>query len=482
MKLNLYNTLSKKQEEFQPINEKQVGLYTCGITAYDYTHLGHLRKYVMDDILVRTLKYFGYKVKHVQNITDVGHLTSDSDFGQDKIEKGAQKYHKTVWELVEYFTDFFFQSMDEMGVARPDISCLASKHIKEQLELVKILEQKGYTYVIKNDGVYFDSSKINDYGKLAGLNKKQLRKGARIEFSDQKKNPTDFALWKFEKKGEKRLMVWESPWAKRSFPGWHIECSAMSMKYLGKQFDIHTGGIDHIPVHHTNEIAQSEAFSDKKPFVKYWVHHNFLQIDGQKMSKSLNNFYTLDDLKKKGFQPRVLRLLFLTAHYRKEMNFTFENLKGSQKTYRKIKSQNEILVKNCESSKNYELSEQGKEYQNKFKKALANDLNTAQALEVLFAVLKDKELKNSEKIYLIKDFEKVLNLGLFNFEKKEKKETIIPQKILDLAEKRKQAKLDKNYQLADEIRDEIKKIGYGVFDEKGGEVEIKKIRDEQKIG
>lgn len=472
MKLHLYNTLSKKQEEFKPINQNEVGLYACGITAYDYTHLGHLRKYTMDDVLVRTLRYFGYKVKHVQNITDVGHLTSDSDFGQDKIEKGAKKYGKTIWELVEYFTNFFFQSMDKMGVARPDISCVASKHIKEQLELVKTLENKGYTYIIKNDGIYFDTSKINDYGQLADLKKKKLQKGARVEYSDQKKNPTDFALWKFEKDGEKRLMVWESPWGRRSFPGWHVECSAMSMKYLGEQFDIHTGGIDHIPVHHCNEIAQSETFSGKKPFVKYWVHHNFLQIDGQKMSKSLNNFYTISDLEKKGFHPRALRLLFLMAHYRKEMNFTFENLKGAQKTYQKIKKQVKALLNNCNKENNEKLSKMGKNYQDKFKNALADDLNTAKALEVLFAVFKDKELSSFEKVYLIRDFEKVLNLDLFNFEKENLE---IPEKVLNLVEKRKQAKSDKNYQLADQIRKEIEKMGYGVVDGRGGEMEIKKI-------
>lgn len=472
MKLHLYNTFSKKQEEFKPINQNEVGLYACGITAYDYTHLGHLRKYTMDDVLVRTLRYFGYKVKHVQNITDVGHLTSDSDFGQDKIEKGAKKYGKTIWDLVEYFTTFFFQSMDKMGVARPDVSCVASKHIKEQLELVKNLEKKGYTYIIDNDGVYFNTSKIDDYGKLAGLNKKKLQQGARVEFSNQKKNPTDFALWKFEKEGEKRLMTWESPWGKRSFPGWHVECSAMSMKYLGEQFDIHTGGIDHIPVHHCNEIAQSETFSGKKPFVKYWVHHNFLQIDGQKMSKSLNNFYTIKDLEEKGFHPRALRLLFLMAHYRKEMNFTFENLKGAQKTYQKIKKQVEELVNNCNQKKHEKLSEVGKSYQDKFENALAEDLNTAKALEVLFTVFKDKELSSFEKVYLIKDFEKVLNLDLFNFEKENLE---IPKKVLDLVEKRKEAKKNKEYKLADQIRGEIEKIGYGVVDGKDGGAEIKKI-------
>jgi len=477
IKLRLYNTMSAQVEEFQSLNSFKVGLYACGITAYDYTHLGHLRKYTMDDVLVRTLKYFAYQVKHVQNITDVGHLTSDSDTGQDKIEKGVKKYHKTAWELVNFFTNFFYQSMDKMGALRPNIICKASEHIREQLDLVLDLEKKGLTYLIEDDGVYFDTSQISDYGKLARLNKKTLKKGARVNYVKGKKNPTDFALWKFEKIGEKRLMVWLSPWNPRSFPGWHIECSAMSIKYLGTQFDIHTGGIDHISVHHTNEIAQSEAFSGQKPFVKYWVHHNFLRINGKKMSKSLNNFYTLSDLEKQGFHPRALRLLFLTTHYRSEMNFTFDNLKGIQKTYQKIKQQVKNLVQQIHSD--FICSTQRVlNYQNSFQQCLANDLNTSQALEVFFKIFKDSNLLDNEKVFLIKDFDKVFALDLFNF--KEIKDKVVcfnevDPIVKDLINQRKQAKNDKNYQSADKIRLQLKELGYLIIDQKNGVTEIKKM-------
>jgi cysteinyl-tRNA synthetase len=297
---SLYNTLSRTVEPFQPRVPGKVGLYACGFTVYDYTHLGHLRKYSMDDVLVRALRHAGYQVKHVQNVTDVGHLSSDSDTGEDKLEKGAKKYGKSVWDIAHEFEEYFWKSMDAMGNIRPDISCRATEHIPAQLEMVKKLEQKGFAYVIAGDGVYFDTSKFPDYPNLSRMKMDELEAGARIEVVAGKRHPTDFALWKFERPGENRAMVWPSPWAERSFPGWHIECSAMAVQYLGEQFDIHTGGIDHIPIHHTNEIAQAEAASGKKPFVKYWVHHNFLRVDGEKMSKSLGNFFTIDDVLKPG--------------------------------------------------------------------------------------------------------------------------------------------------------------------------------------
>ncbi len=294
------------------MHEGKIGLYACGFTVYDYTHLGHLRKYTMDDVLIRALRYGNaelgekigmnlapYEVTFVQNVTDVGHLASDADTGEDKLEKGAKKYGKSVWDIAHEFEEYFFKSMDLMGNLRPDVSCRATEHIEEQLNMVLELEKKGFTYVIENDGVYFDTSKFPEYGKMAGLHLDDQEEGARIGAVEGKRNPSDFALWKFERTGENRAMVWPSPWNERSFPGWHIECSAMAMKYLGEQFDIHTGGIDHIPVHHTNEIAQAEAVTGKQPFVNYWVHHNHLHINSEKMSKSLGNFYTIDDLKER---------------------------------------------------------------------------------------------------------------------------------------------------------------------------------------
>ncbi|MEX0895552.1 MAG: class I tRNA ligase family protein, partial [Patescibacteria group bacterium] len=294
--MKLYNTLSRTVEEFEPLTSGQVGLYACGLTVYDYTHLGHLRKYTLDDVLVRVLRQQGNQVKHVQNVTDVGHLTSDEDTGEDKLEKGAKKYGKTVWEIAREFEEYFWKSMDLMGNARPDVSCRATEHIEQQLAMVVALEKKGFAYAVENDGVYFDTSKFDSYGELARLNLEEQQAGSRVEQVVGKRNPSDFALWKFERPDENRAMVWPSPWHERSFPGWHIECSAMAVAYLGEQFDIHTGGIDHIPVHHTNEIAQSEAATGKHPFVKHWVHHNFLRIEGEKMSKSLENYFTIDDI------------------------------------------------------------------------------------------------------------------------------------------------------------------------------------------
>ena len=277
--MQLFNTLTRSNEQVIPIHNNSLGLYACGFTVYDYTHLGHLRKYSMDDVLVRMLRHEGFEVHFVQNITDVGHLASDEDTGEDKLEKGAKKYGKTVWEIAKEFESYFWKSMDAMGNLRPDVSCRATDHIKEQLELVLELEKKGHTYVIEGDGVYFDTSTFPEYGKMARLNLEQQKEGARVDQVAGKRNPSDFALWKFERPGENRQMVWKSPWSDRSFPGWHVECSAMAMKYLGEQFEIHTGGIDHIQVHHTNEIAQSEAATLKHPFVKIWVHHNHLRIN-----------------------------------------------------------------------------------------------------------------------------------------------------------------------------------------------------------
>lgn len=263
--MKIYNTLTRQIEQFEPFNALEVKFYACGPTVYDHAHIGHLRKYTMDDILLRVLEQEGYKVNFVQNVTDVGHLASDADTGEDKLEKGAKKYHQSVWAVAKQFEEYFYRSMEHMGNRQPDVICRATDHIDQMRQMVETLEQKGYTYIIEGDGVYFDSSKFPDYPKLANLNLEEMREGARVEKVEGKRNPTDFALWKFERPGENRAMVWPSKWHPHSFPGWHIECSAMSMEYLGEQLDIHTGGIDHIPVHHTNEIAQSESATGKKP-------------------------------------------------------------------------------------------------------------------------------------------------------------------------------------------------------------------------
>lgn len=475
--MKLYNTLSKKIEKIENSKDHEIGLYACGPTVYDYTHLGHLRKYTLDDVLVRALRNDGFKVKHVQNITDVGHLSDDGDSGEDKLEKGAKKYGESVWEIAKRFENYFWHSMDLIGVEKPDISCRATDHIKEQLEMVKTLEQKGFTYIIDGDGVYFDTAKLDDYGKLARLNIEELKEGARVE-TKGKKNITDFALWKFEREGENRAMVWESPWHQRSFPGWHIECSAMGMHYLGEQFEIHTGGIDHIPVHHTNEIAQAEASTGKKPFVRVWVHHNFLQIEGEKMSKSLGNVFTIDDVVEKGFDPQALRLLFLTGHYRSEMNFTWDNLAGSQKAWNKLLKTVVILRSKVKSDQVFSDKNKSKlvdSYHDEFFESINNDLNTSMAIATLWEVVKDKKLSANDKLLLILDFDSVLGLGLevAAIDQKANLEGInkaqVPQQVLELLDQRNQARETKDWKKSDQLRDEISELGFKVTDETNGQ-------------
>lgn len=475
--MKLYNTLSRSVEEFTPIAAPNVGLYACGFTVYDYTHLGHLRKYTMDDVLIRTLRRANYQVKFVQNVTDVGHLASDADTGEDKLEKGAKKYNKSVWDIAKEFEAYFFMSMDKMGNLRPDVSCRATEHIAEQIAMVQALEQKGFTYVIENDGVYFDTSKITDYGKLAGFDPKQLMEGARVEAVVGKRNPTDFALWKFERAGENRAMVWESPWGKRTFPGWHIECSAMAMKYLGDQFDIHTGGIDHIPVHHTNEIAQAEAATGKVPFVRYWVHHNHLHIDNTKMSKSLGNFFTIDDIINKGFDPMALRLLFLSTHYRSEMNFTWDNLAGAQTAWRSLSTK---VTQFKHETDRLALSEEKMnkiaDYRQRFFGYMEDDLRTPEALAVMWEVLKSS-IPSIDKYDLLIEFDVVLGLGLSKLADMNPvplTKDQLPDDVRQLFDQREAARLAKNWDESDRLRDEMAKAGFKVLDQAAG-VKIVKI-------
>lgn len=471
--MRLYNTLTRQIDEFQPGPDNHVGLYACGLTVYDYTHLGHLRKYTMDDILIRTLRHAGYQVKFVQNVTDVGHLTSDGDTGEDKLEKGARKYQKTVWDIAHEFEDYFWRSMDEMGNLRPDVSCRATDHITEQLEMVKTLEAKGYTYVIEGDGVYMDTSKIPDYGKLALIDIEQLREGARVERVEGKRNPTDFALWKFERPGENRAMSWPSPWAERSFPGWHIECSAMSMKYLGDQFEVHTGGIDHINVHHTNEIAQAEAATGQVPFVKYWVHHNFLRVNGEKMSKSLGNFFTIDDVLKRGINPRALRLLFLTTHYRSEMNFTWENLEGMQKTYdRLVRQVVELRIEQGRTILSEDKLAKIDEYRQRFFTALEDDLHTPEAIAIVWEVVKSN-IPGPDKYDLLVEFDEVLGLALRSAQAPVASEEV-PTEVQALVDQRQVAREAKNWAEADRLRDELASMGWQMRDLPTGEQQISK--------
>lgn len=463
--MRLYNTLSRKVEEFKPIVEKSLSFYACGPTVYDFAHIGHIRAYVFNDTLRRIFSYKQYDVKHVMNITDVGHLTDDADEGEDKMEKGARKYGKTVWDLAQYYTDFFFMSMDAMNILRPTIVCKATDHIDEMIALVKTLIEKGHAYETK-EAVYFDVTTFKNYGALSGQKKEEKQKAVRDEVyvDSEKKNAADFALW-FKRVGKFKdhTMHWDSPWGD-GFPGWHIECSAMSMKYLGKTIDIHTGGIDHIPVHHENEIAQSEAANDA-PFVHYWMHYHFLQVEGQKMSKSLGNFFTIEDIQKKGIDPMAFRLLLLQSHYRQPMNFTWEALKGAHEAYKKLKSE----VSHLKSVQMDKVQPNQNTFLTEFTQHLDNDLQTPQAVASLFTMMKSN-LSAAEKLHNLQAVDDLLGLALLAAEKID----TIPEDVTRMANERQQAKLNKEYAKADELRKQIEGKGYKVEDAKG-QYTLKKI-------
>lgn len=469
--MKLYNTLTRKVETFKPSNPPQVTFYSCGPTVYDYTHIGHMRTYTNNDLLKRTLNYLGYKVKHVMNITDVGHLTGDDDSGEDKIEKGAKKIGKTVWQVAEFYTDYFFKTINALNIIKPEIICKATDHILQMIEMIKKLEEKGYTYKTK-EAIYFDVSKFKKYGQLSHQKLEEKIKGAReeVHIDNDKRNPADFSLWFFRVgRFANHTMHWPSFWGD-GFPGWHIECSAMSSFYLETPIDIHSGGVDHIPIHHENEIAQSEACFGKT-FVKYWFHNNFLTVDNQKMSKSLGNFYTLSDLKKKNIHPLAIRYLFLQSHYRQIQNFTWQAAQSASEAYQKLKNLVSQLKKSGDKQKG-KLSPQAEDFKKKFKDYISDDLKIPQALALMWQMLKSN-LARQEKLALIFDFDQVFGLKLDSI-KKEKEEKI-PQKIKKLADERFLAKQKKDFKKADEIREKIQKLGYLLIDEKEG-YSIKKIR------
>ncbi len=463
MVLKLYNTLTRRKEVFKPIKKTEVGFYGCGPTVYSYQHIGNIYRYIFEDVLYRVLKYNGYNVKHIINVTDVGHLTSDADEGEDKVEKAASKEGKKAEEITKHYFKQFKRDLEKLNILPPDKWVWATKHIKEQIELIKKLEKKGYTYKT-SDGIYFDTSKVKDYGKLGNLNVGGLEAGKRVNLGE-KKNKTDFALWKFSKEPGKRQQEWDSPWG-IGFPGWHIECSAMSSKYLGRQFDIHTGGEEHIQVHHTNEIAQSESAFGKKPGVKYWMHLRWLLVNGGKMSKSAGNIYTLDDLEKKGFDPLEFRYLFLSGSYRKPLNFTWKNLETAKNSYRRLKR---IIQELDDEERVSDV------YLKEFEAAINDDLNLPEALQVLWKMLRDKNPKKEDKgkkamtkKEIIKKMDEVLGLKLL-----EKEEIKIPKEIQELVKEREKARKEKNWAKADKLRDEIKKLGF-IVEDVGGESRVKK--------
>ncbi len=456
----IYNTLGRKIMLFKPIEKGKVRMYSCGPTVYDYTHIGHLRTYVNTDLLVRTLRWLGYQVFQVMNITDVGHLVTDADTGEDKMEKKARKERATVWEIAEKYTHFFFDSLAAVNVKPADKVVKATQHIEDMIKLVQRLETKGYTYLIPGDGIYFDTSKLSDYGKLATVDLKKIKPGARVKMIPGKKHSTDFALWKFSPRDKKRQMEWGSPWGV-GFPGWHIECSAMSMKYLGETFDIHTGGVDHINLHHTNEIAQSEA-ATCKPFAHYWVHFNYVLVDGQKMSKSKKNFYTIEDIKKKGIDPMALRYLFLTAHYQRLFNFTWSSLRAAEVAYHRLISQ---LAKWRSRVGEKEVKvDRDNPFPQKFKEFVSYNLKFPEAVAVIWQLV-TSSLKEEEKLALLLEWDKVLGLRLAE---RVKEQLSVPEEVKRLAEERQRLRQEKKYTQADELRQEIQAAGYEIEDTQEG--------------
>lgn len=485
--LKIFNSLTKKVEEFKPLKPEKVGMYACGPTVYDYPHIGHGRKYVNDDVLKRVLEVVeGYQVTHVQNITDVGHLVSDADEGEDKLEKGAKKTGKTVWEVAQEFTDYFLKEMDSLNVVRPDVQCKATDHIPEQIELIKKIVEKGYGYDTP-EAVYFEVDRFPDYGQLFGQSLEEKRVGVReaVVTDSNKKRSADFALW-FKKVGKfaDHVMYWESPWGD-GFPGWHIECSAMSMKYLGEQIDIHTGGEDHLSIHHPNEVAQSEVATGKKPFVRYWFHSLFLAVDGKKMSKSLGNVYKVADVVEKGFSPMALRYYYLSAHYRKQMNFSWEGMEGVSNSYKKLKKEFLALRLEGGQDKNIfgreageSLSGRGVFFRDEFVSAVEDDLNMAAALATTRAVLKDEKLTDFEKRRLVENFDRVLGLKLAV---RDEVPADIPAEVMEMVNKREEMRKAKQWAESDAVRAEIEKLGYKVSDFFDG-VTVEKIAGCQASG
>jgi cysteinyl-tRNA synthetase len=458
----LYNTLSRKKELFEPIKKGEVKMYTCGPTVYNYPHIGNLRTFIFEDVLKRVLEYNGYKVNHVMNITDVGHLTNDRDMGEDKIEQEAKKEGKTAWQIAEFYTEAFKKDLKNLNIEFPATLCKATDNIKEQIAMIETLERKGFAYKT-SDGIYFDTAKVSDYAKLSHQNIEELKEGARVEANPEKRNPTDFALWKFSKKNEKRQMEWPSPWGV-GFPGWHIECSAMSMKYLGDHFDIHCGGIDAVSVHHTNEIAQSEAATGKSPWVNYWLHGAFLNIaNGEKMAKSAGNFLTLENsFVEKGINPLVFRFATFMTHYRKPMEWSYDILAGAKNGFDSLMEK----ISHLGNKKGQILTS----WKDKFLIATNDDLNMPQALAILNELLKSDE-KPENKLATILDFDKVLGLKLGDIKNEEIK---IPDEVQKLLDERQAARKNKNWKKSDELRDKLKGLGFEVKDTPNGQ-EVRKI-------
>lgn len=475
MSLLLYNTRTRGKNDFLPIDPKEVKIYSCGPTVYDFQHIGNMRTYIFVDILRRVLEHKGYSVTHVENITDVGHLVSDGDTGEDKMEKGAKREGKSAWDIADFYTHAFMQDINRLNIQHPHIWCKATDHINEQIDLVKKLEEKGFTYAIKGDGIYFDTSKFPEYGSFARLNIDELEAGKRVEMVEGKKNITDFALWKFSPKNVKREMEWDSPWGK-GFPGWHIECSAMSMKYLGDRIDIHTGGIDHISVHHTNEIAQNNSATGHN-VVEHWMHGEFLVIGkNERMGKSLGNFITLQTLMDQGYDPLVFRFFVLNTHYRSPLHFHNSALDSAHEGLERIRQFIRIL-KEREDQENPDIEELISQTKKKFERAISDDLNIPQVLGSLFEMIKEinKQIDDKQNIpagnilTLIAEMDRVLALSLLGH-----KTDDFPHEIAQLIAQRKAARDTKDWESSDALRNKLEKLGYSVEDTAKGQRVVKR--------
>ena len=455
----IYNTLTRKNEELIPNVEGKINMYTCGPTVYHYAHIGNLRSYIMEDVLEKALRYSGLDVKRVMNITDVGHLVSDGDEGEDKMLKSAREEHKSPLEIAEHYTKLFFRDLERLNIETPEVVCKATDHIKEMLEMVQKIMKNGYAYETST-AIYFDVSKLDKYGILSGINLNDQKAGARVDIDPEKRNPYDFALW--IKAPANHLMKWDSPWGP-SYPGWHIECSAMSTKYLGEEFDIHTGGIDLIPTHHENEIAQNKGACGKNP-AHYWIHGEYLLINGGKMSKSLGNTYLIDDIIARGYSPLAYRLFNYSCHYRGKLNFTWEGIESANTSLIRLR---EGYQKHLNG--NSDISDEIiADMENRFHQAINDDMNMPLALSVVWEAVKYPE-KSPKIAQLLKKFDTVLGIKI-----DEVQETKIPQEILDLVEERKQARSDKNWSESDRLRDLIAEKGYIVKDTKDGTEVLKK--------
>lgn len=460
--LKLYNTLTRKKEEFVPLKKGTVKMYSCGPTVYNYAHIGNMRAYIFMDTLRKVLKYNGYKVKHVMNITDVGHLVSDADEGEDKMAKTARIENRSVYEIAKEYTDAFMKDIKALNIDTPEHIAKATEHIREMEIYVNDIVKNGYAYETSK-GVYFDTSKLPNYGKmLSNNNIDDLKAGARVEVDTEKRNPQDFALW--IKAPKEHIMKWNSKWG-LCYPGWHIECSAMSRKYLGDKFDIHTGGVDHIPIHHENEIAQSIGATGHN-LANYWMHVEFLLIDGGKMSKSLGNVYTLNDLKAKGIDALSYRYFTYSSHYRNKLNFTWDAIKSAKNSLNKLR---DMIALHKDVNKKIDKNIISK-YEEQFLDAVNDDMNMPVAISIVWEIAKEKE-KSNDFYELIKKFDSVLSLDL---DKNDKEDINIPEDIKLILNERKDARENKNFAKSDELRDKLKELGYIVKDTKDGQI-IEKV-------